>query len=85
MLMFFSCYICSAANHKLKENKNIFPIALKWCKSHEEKKKGGLFISDMGLLSPETIIVSHSSYFVSKKDRSFAFNARGDSYEIEKF
>lgn len=48
----------------------------------KKKKKSELFISDLGLLSSETIIVSHSSYFSSKKDRSFAFKARGDSYEI---
>lgn len=51
----------------------------------KKKKKGGLFTSDLGVFSSETIIVSHSSYFASKRDRSFAFNARGDSYEIGRF
>lgn len=35
----FSCYICSVANHKHRENRNINLIALKWCKNHEEEEE----------------------------------------------
>jgi len=66
MAMFFSCYICSAANHKLKENKNIIPTVLNAVEVVKKKKKGGLFTSDLGVLSSKTIIVSHSSYFACK-------------------